>query len=348
MKLIDTIFTSQELSQKIQGVLSGSHTLQITGISSIESPQAGTLIFVRENSRSAEAKILSQDIGVCVLVAKATSLSDKDRLVRVTPAPKNAVIEVNDPYTALLDLLPLFYRPNATPTGIAPSAVISPTALISPTASIGAHCVIGDGVTIADSAVLFPRVTVYEHATIGKGVTLHAGVIIREECEIGAGCVIHNNSVIGADGFGYIPDPKVGLRKVPQLGKVIIGEHVEIGANSCIDRGAFGDTIIGVGTKIDNLVQVGHNVTIGRSSVLCGHVGVGGSVTIGDGCVIAGHTGVADHVKIASGVRVGGKSGVIGDLETPGDYLGFPAVPAKQWRRATATLNRISKRKETL
>jgi UDP-3-O-[3-hydroxymyristoyl] glucosamine N-acyltransferase len=178
---------------------------------------------------------------------------------------------------------------------------------------------------------------------MGAGVTLHSGVSLREGTVLGSHVTVHNNTVIGGDGFGYVPDPSVGLRKVPHVGNVIIEDQVEIGANTSIDRGALGSTKIGFGTKIDNQVQIGHNVTIGKFCIICGQTGIAGSVTIGDRCVFGGGSGAADHVSICSGVRLGGRTGATGNINEPGDYLGFPALAASQWKRAQAALRRLAK-----
>jgi UDP-3-O-[3-hydroxymyristoyl] glucosamine N-acyltransferase LpxD len=196
--------------------------------------------------------------------------------------------------------------------------------------------VIGEDVRIEEGAVLRDRVTLYPHSSVGARTVLHSGVVIREQCRIGADCILHNNTVIGADGFGYVPDRKVGLRKVPQIGNVEIGDRVEIGSNTCIDRGAFGSTLVGAGTKIDNLVQIGHNVVIGSNCIICGQVGIAGSAVIGDRVVLGGSVGVADHVTIVPDVRIGARGAVHTSIEKPGDYAGFPIMPARAWRRMMA------------
>jgi UDP-3-O-[3-hydroxymyristoyl] glucosamine N-acyltransferase len=333
--------TAKQLSQKVNGSLRGDPNLTLRTISSFENPQPNTLVFVREASRSSEQKLLSSELGLCILVSEAGMAAGRYDTMNEC----NTLISVPDPYSALLDLLPLFFEPLLPPRGIHPTAEVHPSARIGSDVSIGAHCNVGADVEIGDTTVLHSNVTLYERCHIGRGVTLHSGVVIREECIVSDRCTIHNNTVIGADGFGYVPDPNIGLLKVPQVGKVLIDSDVEIGANSCIDRGAFGDTVIGKGTKIDNLVQIGHNVTIGKGSILCGQGGVGGSVSIGDGVILAGASGIADHVSIASGVRVGGKSGVTNSLTSPGDYVGYPAIPASQWRRMIAHCNRLARRK---
>jgi len=173
---------------------------------------------------------------------------------------------------------------------------------------------------------------------------IHARVVLREDIEISDGVILQPGAVIGADGFGYIADPKRGLVTVPQIGTVILDAAVEVGANSCIDRATLGRTLIGQGTKLDNLVQVAHNSRIGSYSLLCAQVGIAGSSTIGNNVVLGGHSGVGDHVKIVDNVRVAAKAGVIQDISKPGDYGGYPAVPAREWRRMVGALVRLPDR----
>jgi len=180
---------------------------------------------------------------------------------------------------------------------------------------------------------------------VGARSRLYSGVAIREGSRIGTNVIIHNNSVIGSDGFGYLQDPKVGLRKVPQVGTVEVGDYVEIGANTTIDRGAVGSTIIGPHTKIDNQVQIGHNVVLGSHCVVCAKVGIAGSCKVGSGVVFGGGVGVADHVTIVSGVRLSGYSGVYSDILEPGDYMGVPAIKAGTYRRQQAIISRMTKGK---
>ena len=172
---------------------------------------------------------------------------------------------------------------------------------------------------------------------------VHSGACIREGCEIGDYGIIQNGAVVGSEGFGYVPDLELGLRHVPQTGNVKLEARVDIGANTCIDRGTAGDTHIHLGSKLDNLVQVGHNVSIGSHSILCGQVGIAGSVNIGEQVVLGGNSGVADHVDIVSGVRVAAKSGVIADIDEKGDYIGFPAQKASTWRRQLVNLKNLPK-----
>lgn len=326
-----------EVAAKAGAVLHGDPDSRILGLCSLEAPREGYVTFARVKSPSALNTILAAQ------KCSALVISNKHPLPSDLPG-KMALLTAPDPYSAFLKLVPLFYEAQVWPVGIHATAAVASTAKIGADVFIGPGCTVGENVIIGNNVVLTSNVTLYENVEIGHRTTIHAGVSVRELCRIGEDCTIHNNAVIGVDGFGYVPNAEGELVKVPQVGRVIIENRVEIGANACIDRGAFGDTIIGRGTKIDNLAQIGHNVVMGANVVICGQVGIAGSVIIGDHVVLGGQAGVGDHVRIASGCRVAAQSGVTTNLTERGDYAGFPAVPARSWRRQIGTLSRISER----
>ncbi|XP_050212594.1 probable UDP-3-O-acylglucosamine N-acyltransferase 2, mitochondrial [Mercurialis annua] len=218
------------------------------------------------------------------------------------------------------------------------SADIDPTALVEIGAVVHSKADVGANVVVGSGAVIGPNVVVGHSTKIGYNVSL-------SNCTIGVSCVIHNGVCIGQDGFGFFVDDKGSMMKKPQSLDAVIGNHVEIGANTCIDRGSWRDTVIGDHSKIDNLVQIGHNVVIGNSCMLCGQVGIAGSVTIGDYVTLGGRVAIRDHVFIASKVRLAANSCVTKDIRDPGDYGGFPAVPIHEWRRQVASRCRDSKKK---
>uniref|UniRef100_A0A7N0TQT1 Uncharacterized protein n=1 Tax=Kalanchoe fedtschenkoi TaxID=63787 RepID=A0A7N0TQT1_KALFE len=218
------------------------------------------------------------------------------------------------------------------------SALISDTAHIGIGAVVHPKVVLGENVHIGSGTVIGPQVSVGQSTKIGYNVSL-------ANCTIGDSCVIHSGVCVGQDGFGFFVDENGSMVKKPQLLNVKIGNHVEIGANSCIDRGSWRDTVIGDFTKIDNLVQIGHNVTIGKYCMLCGQVGIAGSATLGNFVTLGGRVGVCDHVSITSKVRLAANSSVTKSIEVPGDYGGFPAVPIHEWRRQVA-INRRSQKLE--
>lgn len=337
MKQRKVSYSARELAEKIGAVLIGDGELLVASLASASNPQSGGLTFVRSRSKTAALRTLSTLSKMAVLI--------DDSLVPPVGARESldsTLLVVPHPQQAFIELLPLFFEPEHPSRTIHPTAQIDQSATIGTNVSIGAYCVLGPEVVVGDGSVLHSHVTLYRNVHIGAHAELHSGVTIREGCIVGKHCTVHNNTVIGADGFGYMPDPTQGLLKVPQVGIVVIGDHVEIGAGSAIDRATVGATTIGHHTKIDNHVQIGHNVVIGSHCILCAQVGVAGSAIIGDGVVLGGGTGVADHVRIVSGVRVGGHCGVTGDLEEPGDYLGMPAVKAGVYRRQQAALKRFA------
>ncbi|MBI1370920.1 MAG: UDP-3-O-(3-hydroxymyristoyl)glucosamine N-acyltransferase [Planctomycetes bacterium] len=270
--------------------------------------------------------------------------------IDLVPGEGRALIRVKNvdlaAATVLEALAPAPVRPAC---GVHPSAQIDPTATLGDDVRIGPHCIVGPRVSLAAGVELHGNVSVLDDSRIGEGTVIWPGVVIRERSILGARCILHANVVIGADGFGYRPsaDGK-SLVKIPQIGYVQIGDDVEIGAGSCIDRGKFSATVIGSGTKIDNLVQIAHNVRIGRCVVIAGLSGISGSVTIGDGAMLGGGVGIADHVTIGRGVKIGAKAGVMGDIPDGETWYGMPAQPDKIAVRQFLTLKQLaqSKRKD--
>lgn len=249
---------------------------------------------------------------------------------------------------AMATLTRLFSPPLHFAPGVHPSAVVDPAARLGDGASVGPLCVVGPDARVGPGAVLLSQVTVAAGAEVGAGCILHPGVRIGENCVIGEGCILHHNTSIGADGFGFVTAEEgsvesakrtgevsafnFDIRRIDALGNVIVGDNVEIGAGACIDRGTLGPTRIGDGTKIDNLVQVGHNVTVGENVMIAGSTGIAGSATIGDRAVIGGMVGIADHKTVGEDAIVAAKAGIGRDIEPRGIYAGFPARPIKDQR----------------
>jgi UDP-3-O-[3-hydroxymyristoyl] glucosamine N-acyltransferase len=342
MRNRNTSYPLAYLAEQIKGTLVGDPTLTIAGLCPLEAPAAHHITFIRSESPDSVSRGFGRIPASCAVILKEGLISSTaDRSVNSPSA-----ILVKEPYPAFLDLIPLFFEEIVGAPGIHPNASIDSSAMIGEGASIGAGCYVGPGTVIGKHFTMFPNARILGDVTIGDSVTLHAGVSIRHGTKIADRVTIHDNAVIGADGFGFTPVPLVGLRKVPQIGGVRIESDVEIGANACIDRGAFGPTVVGRGTKIDNLAQIGHNVVLGTYVVVCGQVGIAGSSTIADGVVLGGQAGVADHLSISKGVRVGGGSGVTTNLSEPGDYMGYPAIPAQEWRRLQLSFRKTTRRKQ--
>lgn len=276
----------------------------------------------------------SSKAGACFIHAKHAPHAPAGMLLLTT----------SDPYGCFALTAQKFYPQAVAPAAIVQSVQVAPTAkigkncTIAHTALIGENVEIGDNCSIGPGAVIYPGVMIGENSNIGANSTL-------SYCLVGHNVIIHRGVHIGQDGFGFAAGA-MGHIKVPQLGRVVIGNDVEIGSGTCIDRGAGPDTVIGDGTKIDNLVQIGHNVVIGRHSIIVAQVGIAGSTHIGDGVMIGGQVGISGHLKIGSGARLAARAGLMTDVPEGESYGGSPAVPVRDWHRQTVAISRISKRKE--
>lgn len=263
--------------------------------------------------------------------------------IGILPGENKAFIKVKNADLAMSQILELFAPPLPQfDEEIHPTATIHPSAQIGKGCKIGAGVVIGPHAQIGDGVILYPNATVLDHCTVGAHTSIWSGAVIRERCHVGSHCIIHPNASIGADGFGFRPCPDRGLAKVPQIGNVIIGNYVEIGANSCVDRGKFSSTIVGDGCKIDNLVQIGHNSKLGQFCIMAGNSGLAGSVTLGNGVMIGGSASIKDHVTIGDGAIVGAGSGVVADIPAKTTMIGYPAVEARTALKQWAILKRMA------
>ncbi|MUV02123.1 UDP-3-O-(3-hydroxymyristoyl)glucosamine N-acyltransferase [Flavobacterium rakeshii] len=324
-------YTLQQINDVINGVIEGNTTNNVTSPEQLELANTNQITFIGNK----KYEKLWQNSNACIAVV------NKD--ITIQPGDNRAFIKVNNADLAMSQILELFASaPPCFDKNIHCSATIHDSANIGKNVKIGAGSYIGANVTIGDNAVIYPNVTVLDDSTIGNGTTIWSGTVVRERCIIGDYCILHPNCTIGADGFGFRPCPQQGLVKVPQIGNVVIGNKVEIGAGSCVDRGKFSSTIIGDGCKIDNLVQIGHNSVMGRFCIMAGNSGLAGSVTLGDGVVIGGSASIKDHVTIGSGAVVGAGSGVTGDVAAGKTVLGYPAVDGRVALKQWAILKRMA------
>ncbi|MFN7826169.1 MAG: UDP-3-O-(3-hydroxymyristoyl)glucosamine N-acyltransferase [Pseudobdellovibrionaceae bacterium] len=244
---------------------------------------------------------------------------------------------------AMATLLPLFdLKMNRVSAGIHPTAVIAGSARVAATAKIGPHCVIGEGAVIGEHSILGSHVVIENEAKVGQKTYLHPHVVIGASCEIGNDVEIHSHTTIGSDGYGYVSDPQGNHHKIPQIGKVVIEDRVEIGSSCAIDRATLHETRIGAGTKMDNLVHVGHNCKIGKNCLITAGFFIAGSSSIGDNCVTGGNVAIADHVNVTSKVQLGGRSTVTKDITEPGIYTGYPIEPLKDGLRTLASLPHLT------
>lgn len=327
-------FSAADLAEYTQSKIIGDATIKVHDISTLGSAKAGELSFF-SNSKYKQAFAQTQ-ASVCIC---------DDQSLEV--APKGITLLVNsNPYAAYALVTQKFYPP--TPA----QAVIAKTATLASSANIGINT------HISDFAVISNNVKIGKNCFIGANTTICDGVSIGDDTKImhnvtlshtliGSNCIIYSGSRLGQDGFGFAPSTQ-GIAKVEQLGRVIIGNHVEIGANTTIDRGAIDDTVIGDGTKIDNLVQIGHNVRIGRNCFIVALTGIAGSAIIEDGTMIGGQVGVAGHLTIGKGCKVAARSGVMADLEPGSIVAGSPVLPIKQWLKSIAILKKMSSKEHNL
>ncbi len=326
-------FTITEINDLLKGELIGTTSHKIDGPEQIEKAQKNHITFI---GNSKYVRLWETSNASAAIVDEKLSISSSEN---------KALIKVKNADLAMAKILELFNpEPPVFETDIHPTAVIHPTAKIGVGCKIGAGCYIGKEVVLGDGVTLYPNATIFDETIIGAQTTIWSGAVIRERSEIGMQCIIHNNVSIGADGFGYRPsDNGQGLVKIPQIGNVVIGNGVEIGANSTIDRGKFSSTIIGDGCKIDNQVQIGHNSVMGRCCIMAGSSGLAGSVTLGDGVMIGGSASIKDHVTIHSGATVGAGSGVIGDVEAGKTVLGYPAQESREMLKQWVALRKLAK-----
>jgi UDP-3-O-[3-hydroxymyristoyl] glucosamine N-acyltransferase len=317
-----------ELARLTGACVEGSiDDIEVRGAAGLDEADVGQVTFLanprytpRINSTRASAIYLAEDVKI-------------DRNIYV--------LRVKDPYLAYTRALRIFHPDPGIEGFIHPSAVIDPSALVGEGSAIGAHVVVGPNVVIEAEVKIFPNVTIYEDVQIGRGSVIHSGVAIRERSVLGQRVVVHNNAVVGCDGFGYAKDEERHWLKIPQTGRVVIEDDVEIGAGTTIDRASVGESRIGRGSKLDNLVQVGHSCTVGEDSLLCSQVGLAGSSHIGSRVILAGQVGVAGHLTIGDDVVVTAKSATSHNVAEGKVISGIPAFDNRDWLKSTAAFRRL-------
>lgn len=314
-------FTASQISELINGKIIGNENAIINGVSPIENSEAGHLSFIAQEKF---AHFL--DTTPCSVVIVSKSLITKEQY-------PTTIIEVEDAYLSFQILMNLYNEMKQTkrseieqPTNIHTSTTLGENVYV------GAFSYLSEKVKVGDGTQIYPQVFIGKNVKIGKNCTIYSGVRIYDYCVIGDNCIIHSNSVIGSDGFGFQPTAE-GFQKIPQLGNVVLENNVEIGSNCTIDRGTIGSTIIGQGTKIDNLIQIAHNVKIGKHNVIAAQAGIAGSTIIGDWNQIGGQTGIVGHIKIGNQVKIQAQSGVNNSVQDGEILYGSPAISASDFRR---------------
>ncbi|HTM41332.1 MAG TPA: UDP-3-O-(3-hydroxymyristoyl)glucosamine N-acyltransferase [Terriglobales bacterium] len=304
----------------------GSPETEITGVAGIEEAGAGQITFVA-NPRYAGAARTTK--AAAVIVAEDF------------PAANTALLRSRNPYLDFARAIELFYRPPKYAVGVHSTAVVHPSAKIGKNASIGPYVVVDEDVQIGKNCVLLAHAVIYRGARIGNNFLAHAHAVVRENCRLGDNVTLQNGAVIGGDGFGFAKDNEGRWRKIVQSGPAVLEDDVEVQANACVDRASIGETRVGKGTRIDNLVQVGHGSRVGNNTLLCAQVGLAGSTEVGDNVILAGQVGVAGHCKIGDGVIATAQSGIPNDVDAGAVVSGYPAIDNKQWLRCVAVFNRL-------
>lgn len=319
----------EDIAKLVGGELQGDHgNTIIVAVNTLKHAQGNEISFLANNHYKADLAC-SQAAAVFMSKSLLSELSFS-----------GAIICVENPYLAFATLQNHFHPPVKS-SGVRHATVsIDESADIADDVNIAAACVIGAGVSIAAGTRLEMGCFIAENVCIGNDCLLHAGVKIESECELHNRVIIQAGAVIGSDGFGYAWTGKEHL-KIPQVGRVVLHDDVEIGANTCIDRGALGDTVIQQGVKLDNLIQIGHNVEVGSLTVMASQVGISGSTTIGKGCQIGGQVGTAGHLKVGDGCQLAARTGVMSDLDAGGVYAGMPAMPHRLWLKTSVLIMRL-------
>ena len=319
------------LAAHLGATLYGDPDAEVTSAAGLEEARPGQLTFVANPKYTPLAR-----------TTQATAVLVEPSFGEIAAA----TLRIANPYLAFARALELLYESPTYAPGIHPTAVIAPTATVGPEAHIGAYVVIGDHVILGDHATLLPHAVVYPHARIGSHFFAHAHAVVRERCCLGDHVTLQNGAIIGADGFGFAhydaPEPDApAWHKIPQTGVTVLDDHVEVQANSTIDRASIGETRIHTGAKIDNLVMVGHGSSVGANTLLCSQVGLSGSTHVGRNVILAGQVGVAGHLTIGDGAVATAQSGIPSDVAPGATVSGYPAIDNRTWLRAVAIFHRL-------
>ena len=315
-----------EAADLVEGVVEGGSDCNVAGINTLARAGEAEISFLA-NRRYKDDLLTTR--AAAVLLGAADEAPEGCRVIRV-----------RDPYLAFAKLQRYFHPERVSSGKRHASAIIDATASLADDVDVGANAVIEAQASVGAGSIIGVGCVIGEGVQIGRNCLLHANAVVEAGCVLKDGVILQAGAVIGSDGFGYAWSGQ-GYLKIPQVGRVILEEDVEIGANSCVDRGAIGDTVIERGVKLDNLVQIGHNVRVGAFTVMASQVGISGSTTIGKGCQIGGQVGMAGHLKVGDGCRLAGRTAVIGDLEAGGVYAGNPAMPHRLWLRVSAIVSKL-------
>ncbi len=316
---------------------------ELHGAEALDRAGSGELSFL-EPGNALAASLAACGAGALLIPARG---EEAEALQRQASEQGIAWAALADPRLGFAEALEILYpRPRPAP-GLHPSAVVDPSAQLGAGVSVAAHVVVGAGAQVGDGCVLHPGVVLYDDVVLAEGCEIHAGAVLHPGSRLGRGCVVHSNAVIASEGFGFVPTAN-GWRKMPQTGRVVLEEAVEVGCGSTIDRPAVGETRIGAGTKIDNLVHVGHGVVTGRGCALAAQVGIAGGAVLGDGVILAGQVGVANRARIGDRAIASSKSGIHGEVAAGEVVSGYPAIPNRLWLRCSAAFSKLPEMTRTL
>jgi UDP-3-O-[3-hydroxymyristoyl] glucosamine N-acyltransferase len=332
-------FTAQQIAGLINGKIEGNELVSVNNLSKIEEGKPGTLTFLA-NIKYTEYIYTT---GASIAIVNDSFIAEKALPHDLT------LIRVPDAYACFAKLLSFYNEAKNNKTGIEQPSFIDPTATIGENVYIGAFAYIGKNAVIKNNAKIFPQTYIGDDVAVGESTVIYAGVKIYHECKIGDHCTIHASTVIGADGFGFSPNAENNYQKVPQIGNVVIEDHVEIGSNVSIDRATLGSTIIRKGAKIDNLIQIAHNVEIGENTVIAAQTGIAGSTKLGKNIMIGGQVGIIGHLKIADGVKIAAQSGIGQNIDESNSIVqGSPAFSIGDYKRSYVLFRSLPKIKEQI
>ena len=321
-------FLAKQIAEYIQGVIEGDENATVHTFAKIEEGIPGAISFL---SNPKYTHYIYDTESSIVLVNK-DFVPEKE--------VKATLIKVNNAYESLAKLMTLYEQSQPKRTGIDPLAYVAPTAKIGKDVYLAPFACVGDNAEIGDGTELHPHATVGRGAKVGKNCILYTNCNVYHDCRVGNNCILHSGCVIGADGFGFAPSPE-GYEKIPQIGITILEDNVEVGANTCIDRATMGATIIRKGVKLDNLIQIAHNVEVGSNTVMASQVGIAGSTKVGEWCMFGGQVGLAGHIKIGNKVNLGAQSGVPGSLKDGQALIGTPPIEMKNYFKSSVLFKKL-------
>lgn len=331
-------FSAQQIAAVLGGKLIGNANAMVSDVAPIESAEAKHLSFITDEKY---LPMLETTHAGVVLVTKSLLDNNQSPITN----HQSTIVLVENARGAMGQLLQMVSKAMfPAKRGIEQPSFVSEGVAVPDDAYVGAFAYIGKNVRLGAGVQIYPNVYIGDNVTIGEGTILYAGVKVYANCQIGKQCILHAGVVVGSDGFGFEPDAQGVNQKIPQIGNVIIEDDVEIGANTTIDRAMMGSTIVRKNAKIDNLVQIAHNVEVGESTFLCAQVGIAGSTKVGKHCILTGQVGAAGHIEIADNCIFGAQSGIAGSIRKPGMYMGSPAIDAGIWRRAAVRFKQSGQR----